>query len=153
MARVNPKIPPDWNWLSTRKLLYHDRKLSFFAARQSDGMHLYTVGGFDSSEAKVEVYEQELSDLVQPSGTGTTISAFSRGDQILICLGSLLGDKQPAAFFAHQLVDNARKYKVSAYLSETGDWNDFGRQFGSSLGRLSVDIEPRGFVLLALQPA
>jgi hypothetical protein len=150
---VNPKIPPDWQWLNMRNLMYHGRKLSFFAARHSDGLHLYTKGGFDSSDAHLDVYETELTDLVEPAGTGATISVYGRGNEILICIGSLLSDKQPSAFFAHRLLDNARKYRVMAYLSETGEWNDFSVRYGSALGRLSVEIEPKGFVLLLLKSA
>jgi hypothetical protein len=152
-VKLDPNIPPGWLWLSARRILYHEREFSFFASRHADGLHINSLGGFVSDKGHIEEYDSDLTDMIEPAGAGITASAFARGSEILICLGSLLSVKEPAAFHAEKLFDNARKYKAHAYLSETGDWSDLGTHYGSTLGRLSIEIESQGFVLICMQPA
>lgn len=45
------------------------------------------------------------------------------------------------------MLDNARGYKVEVYQSEIGKWIDLGSHSGGSLGGLSAEIAPYGFVL------
>ncbi|HOM72030.1 MAG TPA: hypothetical protein PLP86_07265, partial [Armatimonadota bacterium] len=94
-----------------------------------------------------ELYDSDLTELITPISADIIAAAYGRGDEIIACFGDTSGEKKPAPFNAAQMLDNARRYSVQVYQSEIGQWVDLGRHSGGSLSRLSIEIEPYGFVL------
>lgn len=145
-VKVSPRIPRDWSWLRVRNLLTAAGNLSFFAVRYEGGLTFHTTSRFLDS-GSVEVYDQELTDLLDPVSQDTVEAAFANDREILLCFGDTSGDKKPAPFRTTRLLDNARRYNVQIYQSEIGKWINAGRHSGGKLGRLTVEIAPHGFVL------
>ncbi len=145
-AEVKPRIPRKWNWLRVRNLHTSIGTISFFAARIGERLLFYTASGFMKAE-NTELYDSDLTELITPISADIIAAAYGRGDEIIACFGDTSGEKKPAPFNAAQMLDNARRYSVQVYQSEIGQWVDLGRHSGGSLSRLSIEIEPYGFVL------
>jgi len=145
-VKVRPKVPHDWQWLYVRNLNTAPGTLGFFAARQNGALTFYTASEFMSGE-NIELYEADLTDLIDPVSPDTIATAFGRDGEIITCFGDTSGQKKPAPFNAVRMLDNARRYKVNVYQSEIGQWINLGSHSGGSLGRLSAEIAPYGFVL------
>lgn len=149
--RIAPRIPPDWRWLILRDLPYQDKWVSFFMCCHADGTRFYTTDGFESDH-EIEVMERDLSSAVRPLSADTYAMAFGKGGEVVVCLASTAPEKQTAAFAVDGIFDSGRKYLVSIYASETGDWTQVGPYTGDYLSRLSVWIEPGGFSVLRIAP-
>lgn len=143
---IRPRIPYDWRWLRVRNLKTTAGTIDFFAARHQDKLRFYTTSKFLNRE-DAEIFDTDLTDLLDPVTADAVQSAFGRNGNIVACFGNTSSDKKPAPFSAKRLLDNARRYGVKLYQSEIGEWIDLGAHSGGNLGRLSVDIAPYGFVL------
>jgi len=146
-VRVKPRVPNTWQWLRVRNLQTTAGDLSFFAARGPDGLVFHTASKFLAGN-NVEMYDSELTDLLDPVSEDTVEAAYRRSGEIIACFGDTSGDKKPAPFIARRLLDNARRYRVRMYQSEIGEWIDLGSHTGGALTRLSAEIAPFGFVLI-----
>jgi hypothetical protein len=71
---LEPRLPPDWPWLRLHNLPYRSRTLSFFLARQDDGLHVYTCDAFEGDLVH-HGYEEELPQGVETITTGVSITA------------------------------------------------------------------------------
>lgn len=145
-VKVQPRIPRDWKWLRVRNIGTAKGILGFFAARIKDNLTLYTASEFMQAD-NIDLYEEELTDLLDDLAVDTAAAAFGRSDGIIVCIGNTSGSKKPAPFITARLLDNARRYHVQLYQSEIEQWIDLGSHTGGDLTRLSVEIAPYGYVL------
>jgi hypothetical protein len=145
-VQVHPRIPRDWKWLRVRNVGTAAGRLGFFAARHGDDLTFYTASSF-IKDHRVDAYDTELTDLLDPVSPDTVAAAYGRSDGIIACFGNTSANKKPAPFNTVKMLDNARRYHVRLYQSEIEEWIDLGSHTGASLTRLSVDVAPYGFVL------
>src|SRR5687768_9981040 len=90
---------------------YRGRRLSFFIARQTDGLHAYLcekVGG----DLQQHLYDEELAHAPQTLTTGVSTAAFRRDKEVLICVGSSLDTRALGPFLTHHTLDSGKRYKV-----------------------------------------
>lgn len=146
-AVVKPRVPFEWKWLRVQNLRNRLGEIGFFAARHADqDLTFYTTSRAMES-GRTELYDGELTLCVDAIEPDTIAAAYERESDLIVCFGNTSGDKKPAPFTASKLLTRDREYGVLIYQSETGQWLDMGSHSGASLGSLSTDIEPYGFVL------
>lgn len=143
---VNPRLPRNWMWLRVRNLGTASGSVGFFAAKHGAELTFYTASSFFKA-ANVDLYDAELTDLIDTMSPDTVAAAYSRKDGIIACFGNTSSSKKPSPFTTVRMLDNARRYHVELYQSEIEQWIDLGSHSGGDLTRLSVDIAPYGYVL------
>lgn len=148
---IEPMLPIAWRWMRVAALPFRGEHVSWFLARFPEGLRLYTADHFDSPHP-VERFAEDVSDLVAPLGRGVSVTALADPDRILVCLGSTMEVKRPTPLVVRRLLDNARRYQVTLYSSETGRWTELGAYRGGGLERLSADVEGGGFAIFRFQP-
>ncbi|HEX2999945.1 MAG TPA: hypothetical protein VHR86_06895, partial [Armatimonadota bacterium] len=148
---IKPRLPHTWKWVRVCGLPYHGRSISWFLTRQDSAFRIYTASDFQT-DLPVERLAEDVSDIVQAQGQGISVTALAEPDQILLCVGNTLTSKNPAPLLVRRVLDNARRYRVSLYSSETEHWQQLGDYFGGVLERIALDIEASGFILLRFQP-
>jgi len=141
-----PELPPDWMWLRVHRVSYRDGHLSYFLTRESDGMHVYTSNSFTGS-IRQHHYEEELQRGPETITTGISTAAFRNDNETLICLGSNLTMPAIGPFLAHHALNASKRYDVSHLNSHEKNWEDIGTMNGSSLQRIAVRVEGRGYAL------
>jgi hypothetical protein len=148
---LDPQLPPHWHWMHLCNLPYRGRRLSFFIARQTDGLHAYLcekVGG----DLQQHVYNEELAHAPETLTTGVSTAAFRRDKEVLVCVGSSLETRALGPFLTHHTLDSGKRYKVVRLNSIESDWRHRGVIEGSSLQRITVRLEPRGYALYRFIP-
>lgn len=149
---IDPRIPPRWQWMILNNLPYHRKSISFFMAREVDGIRFHTTSEFESSHL-IERYEKDLSDCITVLSADMYTMAFSRDQDVVILLASSAAEKQTAAVSVDGVFKEDQEYHVNIYSSETGDWKKLGPYSGECVSRLSAWIEPGGFTVLKVTPA
>ena len=113
---------------------------------ESVGLHAYLcekVGG----EPQQHVYNEELAHAPETLTTGVSTAAFRRDKEVLVCVGSNLETRALGPFLTHHTLDSGKRYKVVRLNSIESDWRHRGVIEGSSLQRITVRLEPRGYAL------
>jgi glycogen debranching enzyme len=149
---LEPRLPPNWPWLRLHNLPYCSRTLSFFLARQHDGLHVYTCDAF-AGDLVQHCYEEELSQGVEMITTGISITAFQRAHEVLVCLGNSLDTPVLGPFLAHHALDVGKRYQVARLTVVETHWQDLGTIKGSDVQRVTTRLEPRGYALYRFRRA
>lgn len=145
-VKIQPKIPLEWKWLRMRNLKTSAGNLNFFASRHRGNLIFYSSSSF-LEVTPAEIYDTELTDLLDTVSDDSVVAAYGRKNEIIVCIGSIADSKIPVPFIASRLLDNARRYNVKLYQSEIGEWLELGHFVGGSMSRLSIEIEPFGYVI------
>lgn len=143
---LDPQIPNDWLWLNVHNVKYHDGSLSYFLARESDGLHVYSCNSFDTKLIQ-HLYDEEVAHGAEPISTGISATAFRKSDEVLICIGSSLRLPSMGPFLAHRALNRHARYRVTTRSGHQPDWRDLGVIGGDALQRIAVRIEGRGYCL------
>lgn len=148
-VRVTPHLPSDWPWLRVANLPYRGRRLSFFLARQADGLHLYSGGacGHIDGEVIQHRYDEELAHGAEAIATGVSLTTYRRPHEVLICVGNSLETPVMGPFLAHHALTAREHYRVSRVHGADAGWQDVGVIAGAELQRITVRLEPRGYAL------
>jgi hypothetical protein len=159
--RVQPLVPPAWNWVALRGLPYHGRPITFFAVRerrgdadQSGAFHLYATAHVDTAHP-LDVYDEEVPDQVSVLNPHVRHVALQRARELVICLGNAGAETAVVPIDLGHLVDPSTSYRVDVYNSQRGGWTEGGTSSGGDLRSLAIDVEAGGCRighLVALQP-
>jgi hypothetical protein len=149
--RLDPRMPLDWSWLAVRNLPYREERLSFFIARQSKVLNVYTMHAFDGFSPQ-HLYSEAHVGGAETLTTGLSTTVLEKEGEILICLGSSLDVPSMGPFLAHQALSARKRYHVLRLTSLDDEWRDLGRIEGSRLQRIAVRVEGAGYALYRFRP-
>jgi glycogen debranching enzyme len=152
-CRCRPVIPPNWQWIGLRRLPHCGKLVSFFAARQRDGLHIYSNVPL-ITDHPLDVYAHDGTNKVQVLDHRVHRLAL-RGDDgsWLICLGSSAAGTVTVPLRLDGVLADDESYAVELYSSQLSDWQHSDPRPGSHLAELAVTIEAGGFRLLRIMKA
>lgn len=145
---VNPRLPPDWQWIGIRRMAAGGRTVTWFAARQGDGIHLFADGPLHT-ESSCEEFDTDITPQVAVDRDTIHHLAFARGDDMLVCLGN--EGESPSAAAVRLPVDQSSRYSLCLYESTLSRWTRTRTVSGADLCPLLIDIEAGGFRLLRIR--
>lgn len=149
LPRIAPLVPDWWSWVALRRLVYHGKEFSYFAARMSDGFHVYSTGPVQTSAA-LHRYDEDVSDLLSVFADGAVALALRGADQAAVLLGNTTSNTISAPINIMRIVDASACYRLRVYDSERREWETFGEGDGARLGGLALTVNSQGFRLLEL---
>lgn len=143
---LKPHLPPNWQWVRVHDLPYRGQRLSFFLTRQEETLHLYSSDSIGGT-CVLHGYAKELPHGVETITTGVSLTAFRRGDEILICVGNSLDAPTIGPFLAHHALESDERYQVHRLTSADSAWRDMGTLDGRELQRVSIRLDAQGYAL------
>lgn len=149
---IEPQLPPDWQWLRVHNLRFRDGSLSYFLARQRDGIHIYTANDIRTG-LHLHKCGEELREAGETLAIGLTQSAFRLDSEVLICLGNSRDCPVDGPFMTHHALDKGKHYRVSRLHAGGGDWEDLGVVDGRRLQQISVHIAALSCAIYSFIPA
>jgi glycogen debranching enzyme len=145
---LQPIVPRDWNWVGLRRMPYRGREVAFFGVRQPGGNHLFSTTDCKvAPDATKELYDEDVTDRVEPSHPLAQHVAFKRKGEFLICLGSAAEQTLLLPMRLGGLLDANTHYQAEVYSSEWHRWTTGKRARGKDLGEAAVQIEAGGYRL------
>lgn len=151
-CRCQPVIPPNWQWIGVRRLPHCGKLVSFFAARQRDGLHIYSNTELVTDHA-LHHYAADVTNAVQVMNYRVHRLALRSDSEILICLGSSADGTVTAPLRITRLLEDDRDYVVEVHTSELPDWRRGGTRKGRALKQIAASIEAGGYRLLRIKQA
>jgi len=149
-ARVNPLIPPDWKWVALRRLPYHGREITYFAARQGERFHLYANADIETTHHK-EIYDEDVSTRVHAFSASAEVVALRRPGEIMAFVGNVGEQTNVVPLNLQEVLDANASYDLRIYSSEHEEWQLGTRETGRTLTSLAVPIESNGFRAIELK--
>lgn len=153
-ATLHHRLAPDWDWLGVQRVPYRGRALSWFTVRAPD-LRLYTNLRLDGAGERKSpvVYDEDISDTVTTSHDAVSSMGLRRvSGEVLLFAGSTDDDALNTVLRVDQ-PNLAERYRVRAYDSLAGTWQDEPAIEGAALRRgIILDMERKGFRLLELHP-
>lgn len=143
---LDPRIPSNWQWLRIHNLPYRGGSLSYFLTRERDGLHVYTTNHF-SGDTMQHHYEEELEVGAKSITTGISTTAFRRGSEVLVCMGSSLDLPALSPVLAHHSLSVGSNYRVWRLTNRDQEWRFLGTVEGRYLQRVADRVEGLGYVL------
>jgi hypothetical protein len=150
--RINPLVPADWKWVAVRRLPYHGRSLTYFAARQGGRFHIYANADVHTPHGTT-CYDEDVSDRVYAASDAAAVVAFRRPGELLVLIGNVGPATTIVPLNLQDVIDPTARYDVRIYNSERGSWERGRREMGQSASALAVTIEANGFRAVALREA
>jgi hypothetical protein len=148
--RINPIIPLQWTWVAIRRLLYHNRSLSYFAVRQSDGrMKLYSTAPI-TSDYDIAIYDRDASDDVSVFSDDAVVIVFAAVNRLALFVGNTKLHTIAVPVDIQRVVDASKYHTLRMYNSELHDWERPVEREPGTLGTLAFSIEASGFRLIDL---
>ncbi len=144
--RLDPKIPADWQWLRLSDLPVQGRKLSFFLARQPDGLHVYTSQELEGSVI-VHQYQEVVNDVPTVLANDVFATCFRQDGEVLVCIGSSLNMPTMAPFMTHKVLHASRRYRVERLSALDEKWRRMGEMPGTELQRITVRLDAQGYMI------
>ncbi len=148
-ARVNPLIPPDWKWVALRRLPYHGREITYFAARQGERFHLYANADIETTHHK-EIYDEDISTRVHAFSASAEVVALRRPGEIVALVGNVGDQTSVVPVNLQEVLDADASYDLRIYNSEREEWQIGARETGRTIASLAVPIESTGFRAIEL---
>ncbi|ACZ43020.1 Glycogen debranching protein-like protein [Thermobaculum terrenum ATCC BAA-798] len=147
-VRVQPKMPPDWKWLAAQKVPYRGHYLTWVVVRAPDIL-MYTNFQFQESTPYL-VYEQDITPHVRVSSDAVCPVGLRQGDDLLLFAGNTA--RETVNIGIHVELELSGEYRLRAYNSLFGQWQDMGRVPAQKLQQgMPLQIERKGFVVLDLK--
>lgn len=143
---LDPQLPPDWRWLRMHNLLYRGQQISFFLARQSDGIHVYSTFDF-VTELPLHKYDTQMTNAAETLTIGLSETAFGRPGEVMICLGNTQPHPIVGPFLTHHSLSASKSYLVLRLQEWDDDWNEVGVLEGEELQRIAVRVDGETFAL------
>src|ERR1035437_2045747 len=141
-------MPPDWRWLALRRMPCPQGKLTFFVARQEDGVHIYANDKV-STRFPLHVVGKDVSHNVRLREYRVHRAAFLGEDGLTICLGNESEGYVTAMIEIIDLLEPERRYKMSVYMGHCG-WVEVGERPGEDLNQIAVSFEDGEFRIITL---
>jgi len=148
--RINPLVPASWKWLGLRRLPYHGKELTYFAARQHGKFHVYATVEFETDHVGQSYAEDVSSDVTVFSETAAVV-ALRRPGEVVVLIGNVGTQTTAVPFNLARIIDHARDYQVRIYDSERDSWEEFNGQKGERLTSLAMSVEVHGYRLIELR--
>jgi len=147
--QIHPLLPLNWSWVGLRRLPYHGRELSFFAARENGTFHIYADRDIDTRH-KLNRYEEEVSDQVIVLNQTLRHLTLRRPGEVLLCVGNTAQETTISPVQLTGLLDPQKTYHIRMYNSERNAWIAGDTGTGERLSQGAVSIEAQGFRILRL---
>jgi hypothetical protein len=147
---IRPLIPDSWKWVALHRLPFHDRLVTYFAARQPDGMRIFTDTDV-ATEHELERYERDATLDVQVKNPSIHHVVLERPGEILVALGNTELHTSVAPVQLERVVDRSRRYTVDLYNSERGAWTDAHSSPGEDLTTVVNTVEAGGYRILRMR--
>lgn len=84
--RVEPHIPPGWNWIAVRDVPLHGLACSVVVVR-SAGLRIFATCALESPHP-VDIYERDVTGEVRAGGADVAVVALRAGRRIVVFLGN-----------------------------------------------------------------
>ena len=148
--RVNPLVPAAWKWVALRRLPYHGKEITYFAARQNGSFRIYANTEIDTDDA-AERYDEDVSEQVHVLSTSAQVVALRRAGEIVVLVGNVGTQTSVVPVTLQRLIGNDTTYDVRLYHSERGGWEPRQRATGADLCMLGLSIESHGYRIIELR--
>ncbi len=149
MARVHPRLAPDWKWMGVQNLPYRGQSLTWFAVRAPDVM-AYTNFHFQES-APYLAYEEDVSRHVHVSGDAAVGLGLRQGDNLMLFVGNTEERTITTALrLDHDLAGSYRQHVFDSLLNR---WVTVEELLPAEELRrgITLQIERKGFCVLDLK--
>lgn len=99
--RGEPLVPKRWTWFGIRRLPHGGRYFSYVVVTDESGMRIYSILPLESG-SPAELYDSDVSDLVEVLADSCAIIALARKDTTIVVAGNAaettldVGITQPA---------------------------------------------------------
>jgi hypothetical protein len=140
-ARVTPRLPPEWSWLSACDVPFQGKPISWFAVRM-DELRLFTTQSVES-DLVVDVYERDVTADVSVEGEENAVVAFARAGCVLVFIGNRARHTVSVAIRSRGVL--SALVPVRRYESTCGTWNE---DAGAGSDAYTTMIGSRGFALV-----
>jgi len=151
-CRCQPLIPPSWQWIGLRRLPHCGKHISFFAARQHDGLHIYSNAGL-ITDHPLHRYADDVTNMVHVLDHRVHRLALRDNRELVICVGSSATGTLWVPIRITGLVDDDQDYSLEVYRREVGDWQRGATRSGRSMRHLATPIEAGGYRILRITKA
>jgi hypothetical protein len=151
-CRCEPLIPPNWQWIGLRRLPHCGKYVSFFAARQREGLHIYSNADL-ITDHPLHRYADDVTNLVHVLDHRVSRLALRDDDEFLICVGSSAAGTVWVPIRVTGLLDDDHDYHLEVYRREVGDWQQGATRSGRSMRHLATPIEAGGYRILRITKA
>ena len=149
--KINPLVPESWRWVALRRLPYHGREVSFFAAREGRGegtsFRVY-VTGICTTDHTLDVFDQDVTEQVRVLHPEVCHVALRRHGESVLLLGNTSGGTCIVPIELGEVLAPEATYMVHLYDSEARTWRQGDPDTGAALSTPAVSIEAGGFTVL-----
>ncbi len=152
LPSVNPLVPGDWKWVALRRLPYHGRELTYFAARQGQTFEIYANCDMQTDHGK-EIYDEDISAHVYALSATAELVALRRPGEIAVLVGNVGSQTSVVPVNMQEVLDEKALYTVRIYNSERGRWEHGHQERGAAIAALAVSIETNGYRIIELKEA
>jgi hypothetical protein len=147
-ARVQPALPPDWQWSAARNVPFRGSHLSWIACRTPE-LQVYACGELSSS-LPVTRCGRDCSDRVVVNGDETVAVALQDDDRTFAFVGNTHGRSVTTTLRVSNLPDGS--HRVRRYDSLRKQWTDGETMDARELARGTIiELERKGFTLLEIR--
>jgi len=148
---VDPLMPSGWRWLAVRQIPLRGGKLSYFIARDDEGLRVFATSEI-KVEGALEVYDGDVSDDIERLDPEVETVAFRRGDEWLICLGSTSDVAFRFPITVRRLRNERRNYTAHLFDSTQRRWTVGETAPGEEFANVALRIDAHGYALVRLVP-
>ena len=145
--RVAPLMPSGWTWLGVRRLMLADREIAYFVVRSRGKFSFFATGPIEA-DGQIEIYDEDVSDLVDLQSNDLGALAFRRGSEIMLCLGSTSSDAHAFPLSLNRLLDPNRRYRVSIFDPVRAAWVESEPAPGRLLCDIALRIDAQSYALV-----
>jgi glycogen debranching enzyme len=150
LPSITPLVPPSWKWVALRRLPYHGRELTYFAAREGEFFHLYANADVQATHDK-DIYDEDISAQVHAVSPSAAVVALRRSGEIMVLVGNTGTQTGIVPINLGGVINLEARYDVRIYNSERGAWEPSHRESGSGVVFLALPIETNGFRAIQLK--
>jgi hypothetical protein len=152
--KINPLIPAQWRWVGLRRLPYHGKEISYFAARegeaeQPDAFHIYAETEV-ATDHTLSVYAEDVTESVRVLNPDVCHIALRRPGEVVLLLGNTGPNTSIVPMECAGLFAAETNYTVHVYDSESRRWGGGDVTRGAALHTPTVAIEAGGFRVLRI---
>jgi glycogen debranching enzyme len=149
---IRPLLPPDWKWASAMGVCYHGGRITAFAGRMGERVHVWANTEFKSTGTK-DVFDDDVTDRVAVGHAGAHPVALQGRRRTIVAIGSCHDQALTTPVGLAELLDADQVYRVRQYSSERGEWCLEETARGSALANLGLRIEAKGYHVLEFTKA
>lgn len=148
---VTPRLAPAWKWLAVQNLPYRGESLTWFTARMSNEIRIYTNFVAPATTTPFVTYEKDVTSSVSASGDAPCVIALQQGPDVLTFVGNT---SESTITTSVRICDGlAGAYQLRSYNSMMNEWieDDTLVPAGKLQRGQSIELEGKGFAVLELR--